>query len=572
VVCACFFTLCPCLNPSLSSLLTCPRADLLSVDHILQRLSPSLKRHENCDIIDINPGVGLWSAKLHEHLKPRSHILVEPLEEYYRPFLEPLLSQPDSKYRLADIKGLALNSYETILERGVLPFQRPLSPTASDSANNSLLLVANLGYPPRLAHQLRITQTQTWVHRFLRMVRNQSGFHAYGLVRLLLWVLDEEKSVILPRSVGNRQKLAVEIEICSATEEVAGADGAAGWHRRLLSLDMEGAKKVAQAMQDRNIDIPKGRKAVLHKMATNQAGQDVSDPVEATDPGGVADYGLRKWHDELEALQKGFRDGVFTKYVDESTGNRQSTPKPAARKGRKSHAPKRPTTPQWARMTSLSNCIKSQRNQNVMADSIAIEQADLDARQDALEDRELREDERSLKRKELKDKITQVQQKAESGVKGFAAKVAYYADDRRAAQQSPPLLHWDRRSAEPLVVHKDEFFPRIPMALLDIQSRPVKRVPNFDALLTSIFNRPTQPIGTTLNGMAPGAAEALIPEIRGLRSRVNPEDFRPRVLTTEMIDDLLNAWEKWPFRPSPAKLWSTATDAIKDELESNKTV
>lgn len=548
-------------------MLTQLRANLFAVDDILQRLSPSLKCHEHCDIIDINPGGGLWSSKLHEHLRPRAHILVEPLEEYYRPFLEPLLSQPDSKYRLADIKGLALESYEAILERSVLPHLKHFVPTASGSINNSLLLVANIAYPPRVAHQLRIPQSQKWLHQLLRMIRDKSGFHAYGLIRSLLWVLDEEKSVILPRSISNRQKLAAEIEICSTTEEVAGADAAAGNDRRLLSLDIGSAKRVAQAMQNRNIDTPEGRRSMLHEMVTEQAGQNVNDQGERTDPDR---FTQRKWHDELEALKEDFKNGVFTEYVDQSTqgsDKRKSIANtPKANKARNITHPKRPKTAQWTRMIGLIYSIKAQRSQNAKADSIAIELADLDARQDALENCKLNEDERSLKRKEFEDKITQLQERAESRVKGFAKKVAFYADDRRAAQQIPPLLQWDRRSAEPLVVHDTEFHPKLPMALLDMQPRHVKTTPDFDLLLTSIFKRPSQPIGRTLDSLAPGAADALIPEIRGLRSRVNPGDFRPRVLTQEMIDDLFAAWGKWPFRPSLAKLWSINGEVSEDKI------
>ncbi len=58
-------------------------------------MKPSLERHVGCDLIDIYPGAGLWSRKLHEALQPRSHILMEP-DKIYKPFLEPLLSTPNA--------------------------------------------------------------------------------------------------------------------------------------------------------------------------------------------------------------------------------------------------------------------------------------------------------------------------------------------------------------------------------------------------------------------------------------------------------------------------------------------
>ena len=63
-------------------------------DDILSYIGPSLERHRGCDIVDLYPGAGEWSSKLNQFLQPRSHVLLEPDADLYRPFLQPLLDQP----------------------------------------------------------------------------------------------------------------------------------------------------------------------------------------------------------------------------------------------------------------------------------------------------------------------------------------------------------------------------------------------------------------------------------------------------------------------------------------------
>ena len=65
----------------------------------LNRLAPSLKAHHRCDLIDVNPGVSLWSRHLHAILKPRRHILVEPELDAFGDFIRPLLQEQGSSYR-----------------------------------------------------------------------------------------------------------------------------------------------------------------------------------------------------------------------------------------------------------------------------------------------------------------------------------------------------------------------------------------------------------------------------------------------------------------------------------------
>ncbi|KAF4535259.1 S-adenosyl-l-methionine-dependent methyltransferase [Lasiodiplodia theobromae] len=101
---------------------TATRADIVSpalCDDILSYIGPSLEKYKNCDIVDVNPGAGLWSSKIHDFLKPRRHLLLE-VDDFYTPCLQPLLDAPGSKY----IRGPATDSVLSTLAGFELPLHR----------------------------------------------------------------------------------------------------------------------------------------------------------------------------------------------------------------------------------------------------------------------------------------------------------------------------------------------------------------------------------------------------------------------------------------------------------------
>ena len=65
-------------------------------DDIIGYLAPSLEAYKGCTVIDVHPGACLWSSKLHDFLKPKRHVLMEPEMLYYDAFMKPLLDQPGS--------------------------------------------------------------------------------------------------------------------------------------------------------------------------------------------------------------------------------------------------------------------------------------------------------------------------------------------------------------------------------------------------------------------------------------------------------------------------------------------
>jgi mitochondrial transcription factor 1 len=136
---------------------------------------------------------------------------------------------------------------------------------------------------------------------------------------------------------------------------------------------------------------------------------------------------------------------------------------------------------------------------------------------------------------------------------------------RRGLELDPPVLMWDRRKFEPLVVNEDEFMSRKTMALLDIQPKalvgasPAKDYERFDDFLLPLFNAgPTVPVTKALESLSPGLSSQLIERTKLLRDparggRLDVSDLRVCMLSLEMIEDLVKAWSEFPWRPPGAE-------------------
>ena len=120
-------------------------------DDVLKFYGKSLEIHKGCDILDINPGAGLWSQKLHEFLQPRSHVLMEPNSDY-KHFLDPLVNARDSKYKLVQKNTISLDSYKELVTENVFPEQTRVDPAdnSGQDLNTTLLVIGTLAWDPVL--------------------------------------------------------------------------------------------------------------------------------------------------------------------------------------------------------------------------------------------------------------------------------------------------------------------------------------------------------------------------------------------------------------------------------------
>lgn len=542
----------------------------MRLDDALQRLSPSLARHTGCTIIDINPGVGLWSSKIHELLRPKRHILLEP-EEIYLPFLKPLLDSPGSRYHLQDWSGWLPWTTDPYLSEGLFP-ELP-SAKLSEGRNDSLLLVANVGELSR--SRLRGPPTShVRLFHYLNNIKLKQNFQTHGSVRLLLWMQDSEKRTILPRTVSHRRKISLEAEMSCHIEEIVGGPASHTNQQREDILDINSSRQVAEAMAKQNIRIPFERQDEAQKLVHENhlsANGDQKALIETTHK--IAST-HRAWHTDLERMKEDFRDGRISEYEDQITPGADA--KLNAGKGQKSKI-RGTRTPEYLKLRQLQRVFDGQLKTNEQVNSFLRQDELIKCLESDTKNQTLDEVQRQRKGKELRRLIENLKRSLEKAPKIVRESFWYISDNRRAFNQKPPLLMWDCRNVEPLIAREDEFYNPTPLALLDFQPRVSDPFPMsltessiFQILAGALLSNGCNTI-YYLNSLAPGAAEAIAAKVPALRDsssggRQDLWELRARCFTPDMFYGITQAWENWPFKLPLTELMSTLPGRVNEEV------
>ena len=529
------------------SLVSSHKICLTCLDDILERMKPSLERHKGCDIIDINPGVGVWSSKLHEFLKPRTHILMEPDIRLCGPLLEPLVKVSNSTYKVVPRSGLVWGHLESVLNEDQLPHQTayPRDDPRLEKRNDTLLVTANLGYYPKKPYKGFSSLAQMVIYQFMGSVKAHSLFQKYGLVRMLVWINDEERHNILPRTMVSRRKGSAEAAFaCEKLEEVASGTASSGNRTREIELDLQVAWNVLEKMRAKGIEIPKGRESFLMQQLFSLPDFETRATFRAEGELFRAEY---------ETLTQRKLSG---QEVDQSRLN--------------------------SLKFSLANDSRQQRRVMALSDEHEEIMESVKATQDLPES-----EEKDAKTAEFTKRMADWEERVEKLSGDRAAQVRMNCENRLAVKREKPLLLWDRREIEPLRLEPEEFYPEKTMCLLDIQPKtliPVlkKDFPNnydiLEYLLVSFYTMPAQSVKHGLIGLVPGAYEWIekeCPSLKDVRKGGNPDLDRltVRSLSEEMLVDMVEAWVRWPFKPSKYEMLSRMGSATHDAsaLEGDET-
>ncbi|KAI9743195.1 MAG: hypothetical protein M1818_003039 [Claussenomyces sp. TS43310] len=527
-------------------------------EDVISRLSPSLQKHMNCDIIDINPGIGLFSSKLHEVLKPRTHVLMEPDETLYMQYLQPLLDQENSKYRFLPSSGVIWANLDKFEKDKMLPKQELLSKgdPRLEQKNDTLLMVANLGYYPAKPYMGFPSVTSLMIHQLLSAVRAHALFQGYGLVRMLVWMLDKEKKQVLPRVVTQRRKSTLEAEIaCENIFEIAGSDELVANDRREHGIDLESARMVGRRMEEANITTPSGRVGSLQAEAANASLQSENSTSSVIRPfvKELADLKARYARHEFPACYDANGDPV---YVDLDDPKKTLTTRKYA------------LTPEYDRLCKLLYRTASVNTKTARVDLALEEYEEIVGLLEGIQGHDPVAT--SSQRAALHKRLEEWESDVSMLTGNLASQVWQRLEDRRLFRQDPSVLLWDRRPAEPLKVEATEFFPQQDMCLLDFHPKPTWSIFNaragnltnyddFEFMLTGLFITPTQSIVRGMTAAAPGAAEWILPRCPSLTDptrggAVDLEHLSVRSLSADMFREIFEAWMDWPFRPSKSEM------------------
>ncbi|KAI8947550.1 hypothetical protein F4801DRAFT_498797 [Xylaria longipes] len=512
-------------------------------DDILSYVGPSLERHRGCDILDIYPGAGTWSSKLHQFLQPRSHVLLEPDAELYRPFLQPLLDHPGTT--LVPKSGIIWRELNSVLTPEFLPHQT--IPHDVNARNDTLLVTANLAFHPKKRFLNFESITSLILHQFVNSIRTSALFQRYGLVRMLIWTRTDDKLSFIPRNIQRRKRQALENDlVCEWVEEVCGGETASsGWYVREDAIDHASLMSTIKRMQKTKLKLPTGREP--------EGFQEALAAVKAKKrvilPGKHAPTFKRPYHDVLADLRAADieQGGLAEDSADFKTMNTYTWR--ANADGKKAER----LLNQSKHLDKLMKLLKSEKAtpEELAAAGLKWET-------------ELREH-----------------------TKSFLDEFVTYKDNLHAFRRAPPLLQWDRRKYEPMTVQAEEFFPNIHCSLLDIQPRaphPLMRQTGpssnragdmFDVILGSLIHQVTQPLGPSLDSLWPGAWDYILPRwtsVQGLSHAGFPHNLRfaeptLRQLDARQLEELLELWMEWPFRPEFHELVGRTQDDMNEKFD-----
>lgn len=469
-----------------------------------------------------------------------------------------MLDAPKSRFHLRDWPDEQRWTVANYVREGLVPDARGCGgpPPTTDAPNNLILMLVNLvGWDAGPIHTFTtINFAGVKATEFARSARQSHTSSIPPPPRTLMWVEDVHKFKVIPRTVDKRTKLTTMLEAFAHAEEVAGSNiRSKGAIKRERALDAQSTAFVMQRMRRSGTHNPVARRPFSHE---DELG------LSATS---------RTWHQELEDLKVGFENQQISQFAGLPPG-------PLVGKLRRKDT--RSFSPEFKRMATLKAILNGQNSQNEKVSRLLDMQADIDRIDLDLRMENIAESEYFSRRERLESRMKELKQAQNRLSTKEFYRFMFLDDDRRAFNMDPPLLSWDRRCAEPLIVHQNEFSRPKELALLDLQTvnerRTIKATTSsqelyYDMIASKLLgiNGPTNL--KHLDTVGPGAYNALIkssPSLQDPRKggRKDIDSVRARTLTAEMLTELAIAWDNWPFKPSLANMLRQTDVADHDTL------
>lgn len=542
-------------------------------DDIIKVIGPSLERHRGCDLIDINPGAGLWSRTLHDAVQPRRHIMLDATAEAYSPILKETMGGR-ANVEVIQKNGLDWANLKKTLEERISPHHTPLQrhrpgpdgllEVPPSERNDTLLVTANVGtYPKRSIYGFDSLATMV-LYQLISSIRTSTLFQRYGCVRMLVWANDENKRTLLPRVMLNRKRACFETEMaCEWFHEVAGHDHVdANIERFYLRDDWMNIESTAGALQRmERAGIP-----IIPDRETKALQTVLADPNLRNGVGKLAGHEppkfLRPFKAELERFSP----------IATSTEEDQVKLRKLQRRMDYDTEDSQIFLELLQKIEASHTLAKTSDDPSSPETQAAI--AALDA--------------------EVNERVDAFKKNHRSE---FGAIRDSYHLFRHATPH--PALLWDRRAYEPLVVRPaDDFYPNVPMCLLDIQPKAMDPLLRqfgpgtsrsgdmSDLLLRMAWSNPAYHIETRgMDNLWPGFASMteLVDPDTGERYCSSLRDSRrggsplteAGALTTRAMNeghwlDMMKAWMDWPFKPSYESMIGRLTMDQSDDMGADR--
>lgn len=462
--------------------------------------------------------------------------MMDPDAELYQPFLHDLLEKKNVE--LIPKSWLLWEDLHEVM-RTRLSDQHEMTSADTPSRNDSLLVIANFSMFPKQTFHGFDSISAMALYQFMSSIRTTTLFQKYGLVRMLIWVNDEDKRRLLPRSLNRRKRAAFEAEMsCEWIHEVAGLDSEVQDRYALRDecINTESAYHTLKRMKSAGMVMPAGRRSSAYSRFWSKP---------------------KLWGEKLVGVQAPQITRPFKQELEELEHVKESS----------------------SRLTALR-----QRER--------YEQEDAALYLDLLQSRETIMESAASAPAEFEQANRDWNTRIDHLKKNATNEFSSIMDSYHLFRQTPPALLWDRRAYEPLAVKGEDFFPNAPSALLDMQPRAMH--PLFrqygvtssrageisDVMLRFSFNNPLLSVQEAMAAMEIqyGGSGDLIekcPSVRdpcrGGSPMTGHGALAVRAMNTEQWTEMLQAWMSWEGRPKYTQMLGRLTEDDDGDVDDEET-
>jgi transcription factor 1 len=497
-------------------------------------------------------------------------VLLEPRIDKFKTFLEPLLDAPGSKYSLIEDDPTALDTYTKMVAEGVFPHQKirdPRDPKAQEP-NNTLLVTGSLIWDPALPGLGFDSMAKQLSYHFGTAARGNELFHAYGLIRTLFWMQHEDFGSSMADSISTMYKnnrfmeMSLNYTVIVNGHQTARKLGK-GSSGREPQYAIESTIRALRRGREQGMELPPHRRDYIHEFADDI--ERITNGTGVTKSAEIQEY----LHDQQLAgkVTTGLlSEGLIEHYEAEKT-LRQKYPDIEIPKGtaiQEAKVRKRVIPEDHPGKDKLrkyfSDCAPVNFTQRLKTQIEAI--ADIGEAIYNLECKIL-----CMKDGPEKDaamaKLEELNVSWEESVKklphNYTRAPATELDDRLALRAPPaPRIQWDSRPHEPLTMRSNEAWPTNRLSLVSTEPvpQPTAQFPDYyewlQDFLHGLYANPSDDIAEALDKMQHGLRDIMeeCPSLKDPKKggRLQMKHFRVRLLTPEMITELLDAYKNWPFK------------------------
>ncbi|GAM83219.1 hypothetical protein ANO11243_012050 [Dothideomycetidae sp. 11243] len=414
--------------------------------------------------------------------------------------------------------------------------------------------------------------------------QSNSLFHAYGLVKMLLWVPTEARQSILPWNLQLRSSFNAVNDIMVDIDEVAGVPQeidldanpwAPKFRPRQYLLDDLAMLNAADNMEKAGLHMPDHRMSDKFK-AAQKSRQDIEARSNA-----LHLPVLRNTSSDRES----FDDSLAALETEAASLATKST----SLKKMKAE----PIVPTYKPLfdKGVFEPLKfdvANRFAAYMDHSLRLIKAEIAFSRLSSS---MQEEERETVRQRIQKIHTNIKQSMiQKGTAEFnlwEKRATLVLDELLASQADPPVLSVDRRSLEPMEAKVEEFWPAIPCMLLDIDPREknfssditstVKALTLLRDLIPPLMWRRAASVSDSIDFIATEGGSDLVAEAPAITDpsvggRLDHREMKSSSLNRTMLEQLVEAWIEWPFRPTDAELReaNSGLENVADTVEEEE--